>query len=54
MSKTYNINKIGDKEYTLSKVFSEKMKKRGATFIATKRKNMMKGDEEQGLLQVPF
>ena len=31
----------------MSKEFSEKMEKKGVTFIAIKRKNMIKSDEEQ-------
>ncbi|MBW9222234.1 transposase [Methanothermococcus sp. SCGC AD-155-C09] len=37
---------IGDKGY-VSKEFSKKMKKRGVTFIAIKRKNMIKSDKER-------
>ena len=37
---------IGDKGY-ISKEFSKKMKKRGITFIAVKRKNMIESDKER-------
>ena len=37
---------IGDKGY-VSKEFSEKMKKKGVTFIPIKRKNMIKSNEER-------